>query len=98
MGIAFGAQRLKPADLEVLLGRVMVPVEPEERFATRLRARLIELRGARPARGWVTLAAVVGLGVAAAIWLGTAMRLVIAGMTILSFVASRRRRRRRATG
>ena len=97
MGVGFGTRRLKPSELEAWLGQVMVPVEPRERFARRLRARLIELRGARPARGWVTLLAGVGVVLAAAIWMGAAVRLILAVLTIFGVLANRRLSGRKET-
>ena len=91
MGVGFGTRRLKPSELEAWLGQVMVPVEPRERFARRLRATLVELRGARPTRGWVTLLAGVAVVLAAAIWLGAAVRLILAVLTIFGVLANRRR-------
>jgi hypothetical protein len=95
MGVGFGTRRLKVSEVEAWLGKVMVPVEPRERFATRLRGKLVELRGARPTRGWVTLIAGVGLVLAAAIWLGAAMRVVLAALTIIGVLANRRRNLRK---
>jgi len=92
MGVGFGTRRLKASELEAWLGQVLVPVEPRERFVTRLRAKMVELRGARPTRGWVTLLAVLGAGLAAVIWLGAAMRLVLAAAAIIGVLASRRKR------
>ena len=95
MGVGFGTRRLKISELEAWLGKVMVPVEPRERYATRLRATLVELRGARPTRGWVTLIASVGLVLAAAIWLGAAMRLILVALAIIGVLANRRRKLKR---
>jgi len=97
MGVGFGTRRLKPSEVEAWLGQVMVPVEPGERFARRLRAKLIELRGARPTRGWVTLLAGVAVVLAAAIWLGAAVRLVLAGVVIFGVLANRRRKKTLST-
>ncbi len=92
MGVGFGTRRLKPSELEAWLGQVMVPVEPAERFSRRLRGKLVELRGARPTRGWVMLLAGMAVFVAVAIWLGAAIRLILAALAILGFLASRRER------
>jgi hypothetical protein len=83
---------MEPSELEAWLGRVLVPVEPGEPFVSRLRGTLVELRGARPTRGWITLVAVLGVGLAAAVWLGVALRLMLVGLTFLGILASRRRR------
>ncbi len=91
MGVGFGTRRLKPSELEAWLGQVMVPVEPRERFARRLRATLVELRGARPTQGWVTLLAGVAIVLAAAIWLGAAVRLILAALAIFGVLANRRK-------
>src|SRR3972149_3570229 len=87
MSIGFGTRKMEPSELEAWLGRVLVPVEPGERFVTRLRARLIELRGARPTRGWIAIVAVIGTGLALAMWLGLALRLMLLGLALLGVVA-----------
>jgi hypothetical protein len=91
MGVGFGSQRLKRSELEAWLGRVLVPVEPPEPFTARLRARLVELRGARPTSGWMTLLAALVLVLGAVVWLGTAVRLIAAGLTVLGLLMQRRR-------
>jgi hypothetical protein len=91
MGVGFGTRPLKVSELESWLGQVLVPVEPHERFVTRLRAKMVELRGARPTRGWVTLLAGVGLVLAAVIWLGAAVRLALAAAAVIGILLSRRR-------
>jgi hypothetical protein len=91
MGVGFGTRDLKRNDLEAWLGQVLVPVEPAERFVTRLRGRLVELRGARPTRGWTLLLAGLGLAIGAAIWLGAAVRLILALLAIGGLIERRRR-------
>jgi hypothetical protein len=91
MSVGYGTRKLEPSDLEAWLGRVLVPVEPGEPFVKRLRARLVELRGARPTRGWLAIAAAVGAGLALAMWLGLALRLMLVGLAFIGFVATRRR-------
>lgn len=94
MGVGFGSQSMKRSELEAWLGRVLVPVEPPERFTARLRARLVELRGARPPGGWMPLLAALVLVLGAAVWLGTAVRLIAAGLTVLGLLLERRRKLR----
>jgi hypothetical protein len=91
MSVGYGTRRLEPSELEAWLGRVLVPVEPGEPFVKRLRARLVELRGARPTRGWIVIAAAVGGGLALAMWLGLALRLMLVGLAFIGYVATRRR-------
>ncbi len=97
MGVGFGVPPMKRTELEAWLGRVLVPVDPPEPFTARLRARLVELRGARPTRGWMTLAAAVLLVLGVAVWLGAALRLVVAVLTVLGVAAHRRRRPKAAS-
>ncbi len=92
MSIGYGTRKMEPSELEAWLGRVLVPVEPGERFVTRLRARLIELRGARPTRGWIAIVAVIGTGLALAMWLGLALRLMLLGLAFVGILAGRQRR------
>jgi hypothetical protein len=94
MSVGFGTRKLEPSELEAWLGRVLVPVEPGEPFVTRLRGRLIELRGARPTRGWVALVVVIGAGLGLAMWLGVALRLTLLGMAFIGILAGRKQGRR----
>jgi hypothetical protein len=94
MSVGFGTRKLEPSELEAWLGRVLVPVEPGEPFVTRLRGRLIELRGARPTRGWVALVVVIGAGLALAMWLGVALRMTLLGLAFIGILAGRRQGRR----
>jgi len=96
MSVGYGTRKLEPSDLEAWLGQVLVPVEPGDRFVTRLRARLIELRGARPTRGWVFLASALGITLALALWLGLALRLLVVGLALIGFLASRKKKDRSA--
>jgi hypothetical protein len=95
MSVGYGTRKLEPSELEAWLGRVMVPVNPPEPFVTRLRARLIELRGARPTRGWIGIAAAVGLGLGLAMFLGLALRLMVVGLAFIGFLASREKKSQR---
>jgi hypothetical protein len=95
MGVGYGTRKLEASELEAWLGRALVPVDPREPFVTRLRARLIELRGARPTRGWIVIVAVIGAGLALAMWLGLALRLTLVGMAFVGILASREQRSRR---
>jgi hypothetical protein len=92
MSVGYGTRKLEASELEAWLGRVMVPVEPREPFITRMRARLVELRGARPTRGWLAILAVVGAGLALAMWLGLALRVLVIGLAFLGLVVSRRKK------
>jgi len=92
MGVGFGTRKMEPSELEAWLSRVLVPVDPGEPFVTRLRGRLIELRGARPTRGWIIMVAVIGAGLALAMWLGVALRLALAGMAFIGILAGREQR------
>jgi hypothetical protein len=94
MSVGVGTRKLEPSELEAWLGRVLVPVEPGEPFVTRLRGRLIELRGARPTRGWVALVVVIGAGLGLAMWLGVALRLTLLGMAFIGILAGRKQGRR----
>jgi hypothetical protein len=92
MSVGYGTQKMEPSELEAWLGRVLVPVDPGERFVKRLRGRLIELRGARPTRGWIPILVVIGAGLALAMWLGVALRLALVGLAVVGILAGRDRR------
>ena len=94
MGVGYGTRKLEPSELEAWLGRALVPVDPGEPFVTRLRARLIELRGARPTRGWIVIVAIIGGGLALAMWLGLALRLALVGMAFVGILVGREQRSR----
>lgn len=91
MGVGTATQGIGRNDLEAWLGKVFVPVEPGERFIARLRARLVELRGARPTRGWMGLLIAIGLLVGGVLWFGAAVRLVLAALAIVGILTQRRR-------
>jgi broad specificity phosphatase PhoE len=84
-----------PNELEAWLARVLVPVEPSERFAQRLKARLVTLRRAGPAHGWVAVGLVVAVVVLAVSWMGLALRIAVGILALLGFVQSRQKRRAR---
>src|SRR3989337_1966797 len=90
MSASFG--RLKLNELEAWLERVLVPVEPSDRFAQRLKARLVTLRGAGPGEGWAILAIVL-MGVVLMIaWLSVALRVALGVLALLGIVQSSGRR------
>lgn len=75
--------------MERMLRRVLVPVEPNPQFVTRLRARLVRVQG-RDGRNLWTLALVgFGLILLAATWMGLALRLVLALVGIFGLLGRR---------
>ncbi|HSR46365.1 MAG TPA: hypothetical protein VLL77_00115 [Anaerolineales bacterium] len=95
MGVGYGTQRMQRSELEAWLGRVFVPVEPGERFIGRLRGRLVELRGARPTRGWTAMIVVIGLLVGGALWFSAAIRIVLAALAIVGILVQKRQSKRK---
>lgn len=95
MSVGTGSRPIAQGDLEAWLGRVLVPVEPGEPFIARLRGRLIELRGARPTRGWTLLLIGLGLVVGGALWFSAALRLLAAGAAIIGLLLPRKEGRPR---
>jgi hypothetical protein len=90
--MSYGVGRMKLNELEALLERVLVPVEPSARFAQRLKARLVTLRGAEPGESWVLLAGLLLAVVAAVAWLSVAIRLALGVLALLGIVQGSRRR------
>jgi hypothetical protein len=90
MGVSAG--RLKMNEIESLLERVLVPVEPSRQFAQRLKARLVTLSGAGPGEGWVVLAGVLVAVVVLVAWLGVALRVALGILALLGIVQSSRRK------
>ena len=92
MSVGYGFGRLKVNELEAWLERVLVPVEPSQRLAQRLKARLVTLSRAGPASGWVTIGVVLTGVVVAVVWMGLALRTALGILALLGLVQSRRRR------
>ncbi|HET7010821.1 MAG TPA: hypothetical protein VFI11_08610 [Anaerolineales bacterium] len=86
-----GVGRMKVNELERWLERVLVPVEPSDRFAQRLKARLVTLQGAGPGEGWVLLAAVLMGVVMTVAWMGVALRIALGVLALLGIVQGSRR-------
>jgi len=92
VSVGYGFGRLKVNELEAWLERVLVPVEPSQRLAQRLKARLVTLSRAGPASGWVTIGVVLTGVVVAVVWMGLALRTALGILALLGLVQSRRRR------
>ena len=68
-------EAMKRADLETLLQKALVPVEPREVFVRRLRARLVDYQGGRPFSPWVLLAVLAMVLLLLLTWVGFLLRL-----------------------
>jgi hypothetical protein len=76
-------------DLEDLLRRALVPVEPDDRFLRRLKARLVRYSGSEVPKGW---AVVGGLAIAVLVLLAAfslAFRLFLELLGILGLLERR---------
>jgi hypothetical protein len=80
------AGRLKMNELESWLQRVLVPVEPSERLAQKLKARLVTLRRAGPADGWMILGLVLTVVVLLVAWMGITLRVALGILALLGLV------------
>ncbi len=76
--------------LERMLRRALVPVEPRPQFVTRLRGRLVHVQGSGGASVWTLVAVGAGLVLLAAAWMGLALRLILAFVGIFSLLGNRR--------
>jgi hypothetical protein len=76
--------------MEAILRRVLVPVEPSPQFVTRLRGRLVRFQGRSAASGWTLALAGFGLILLVAAWMGLALRLVLAFVGIFGLLGPRR--------
>ena len=93
MSLGYGIGRLKVNELEAWLGRVLVPVEPSERLAQKLKARLVTLSRAGPADGWMILGLVLTGVVLAVAWMGIALRVALGVLALLGLVKGGQRRK-----
>ena len=78
--------------LEAKLSQVLVPVEPNRRFARRLRARLVTYEGESIFSGWfmfVVLATAVLIMVAS---FGLVIRLLLGFVSLIGLISHRQRR------
>jgi hypothetical protein len=78
-------------ELESWLQRVLVPVEPSERLAHKLKARLVTLRRAGPADGWMILGLVLTVVVLLVAWMGITLRVALGLLALLGVVKGSRR-------
>jgi len=76
--------------LERMLRRVLVPVEPSPHFVTRLRGRLVHVQGSGGASVWTLVVVGVGLILLVATWMGLALRLLLAFVGIFGLLGNRR--------
>jgi len=76
--------------LEGMLRRVMIPVEPNPQFVVRLRGRLVHVRGGNGPNLWTMVAIGVGLMLVAAAWMGLALRLILALAGVFGLLSQRR--------
>ena len=76
--------------LEGMLRRVMIPVEPNPQFVVRLRGRLVHVGGGDGPDLWTMVAVGVGLMLMAAAWMGLALRLILALAGVLGLLRQRR--------
>jgi len=85
-GMAFSEEQL-----EGMLRRVMIPVEPNPQFVVRLRGRLVHVRGGDGPTLWTMVAIGVGLMLVVAAWMGLALRLILALVGAIGLLSQRRR-------
>ena len=76
--------------LEGMLRRVIIPVEPNPQFVVRLRGRLVHVRGGNGPNLWTMVAIGVGLMLVAAAWMGLALRLILALAGVFGLLSQRR--------
>ena len=79
--------------LEGMLRRVLVPVEPSPQFVTRLRGRLVRVQGRDGPSAWTLALAGFGMILVIAAWTGLALRLVLAFIGIFGLLGKRSTRR-----
>jgi hypothetical protein len=76
--------------IEGMLRRVMIPVEPNPHFVLRLRGRLVHVRGGSGPDVWTMVAIGVGLMLVAAAWMRLALRVFLALVGALGVLSQRR--------
>ena len=78
-------------DVEALLSDALIPVDPNPRFAKRLRARLVNYRGGRPFSGWTAIVVVASVVLLVASLVGFILRFLSAWVRLLGSLAERQR-------
>jgi hypothetical protein len=79
-------------DLETWLHDVLIPVEPDERFIRKLKARLIHVRGGRLWTIWTTLGAAAMLFLALLGWMAFMLRILLLIFALFGLFGERERR------
>ena len=80
-------------EMESWLSRALVPVEPDQAFLRRLRARLVDYRGRRPVTVWALVAVLAAMLLILAGTLGFVLRLTITVLGLVGWIGRARRRR-----
>ena len=80
-------------EMESWLSQALVPVEPDQAFLKRLRARLVDYRGRRPVTVWAIVAVLAAMLLILAGTLGFVLRLTIALLGLVGWIGRARRRR-----
>jgi hypothetical protein len=87
-----GARDLTNEDVEIWLRSALVPIEPDERFIHRLRARLIHYQGDQPFSGWRLVGVVVTMVLILLTWMSLIFRVVLVIFSLFSLLNRHRRK------
>lgn len=83
--------KLNRKQLERLLERALIPVEPNPEFIKRLRARLITVRGTPGLSGWKIFVLVATSFLILATWLGLLLRVFLGVFSLVGIIARKGR-------
>ncbi len=96
-GISEFSEQFSTEELERLLSRALVPVEPSDIFVSKLRGSLVKIHGKKPLNIWTGLAFAASFLLLLAMSLGVMLRFLLTGIGLVNLLA-RRQSLRNAAG
>ncbi len=96
-GISKFSEQFSTEELERLLSRALVPIEPNEVFVNRLRGSLVKVHGKKPLNIWTGLALLASFLLLLAMSFGVMLRFLLTGIGLINLL-SRRQSLRNAAG
>lgn len=76
-------------DIEAWLKEIMIPVDPDEKFVQRLKARLVRVRGGLLSTGWAIIGAVAVATVVLMAIFGLALRAFLGLLSLVGLLERR---------
>lgn len=91
MTVGSNSANLTTGDLEEWLSQLFIPVEPNDRFIKRLKAKLIRIHGKEPFSGWMMIGTLAMALMILLTVLGFILRIVLLLLSIFGFIDRKRR-------